>query len=148
KKASGLEAELEALSKKEETDTLKAEMVAKKKELADLKERLETERKSIAMARICVLGLPQNNKPFEKAALLFLRDPSLPVLMDAHHASIRKQNYEIQHSALKAQRERLDVPFSFAASALKNAKITATPRDAYFQVFGGKELFDLAMARN
>ena len=154
-KAAQLEPEITALNKKAQTRTARkvnlnrqTELAQINTELATVKRLIATERKSIVMARMCALGLPQNNKPFEKAALLFLRHPSLPILMDAHHASIRRQNYEIQHSALSAQRARLDALRSFAEVELKKDVITSTPRDVYFQIFGGKELFDLAMTKN
>jgi len=106
--------------------------------------RLETERKSIQLGRMIILGLPRCGQPFEKATLLFLTHPSHQILMQAHHASIVKQGYDIQPSALTAQLERLTQLQELARAELAKPEIEATPRDFYFALFGGKELFEYA----
>ena len=148
KKLNDLKNEIAALNQKPHTRKIKSQKELKEKELSEVKKRLENEKKSIIMARMSVLGLPQNNRPFDKAALLFLTHPSLAKMMDAHHKNIRRQNYEIQPSTLKAQRERLEMLTDLAKRELAKNAITATPRDAYFHIFGGKELFNIATSKN
>ena len=119
----------------------------KKAKLEVLKKRIETERKSIQCVRMCILGMPQNDKPLEKAALLFLTHPSLPILLDAHHESILNRKYEVQYIALTAQKERVNLLQKLAKEELAKPTITITPRDLYFELFDGKELFNIARGK-
>ncbi|MDB6081718.1 MAG: hypothetical protein JWO53_990, partial [Chlamydiia bacterium] len=111
-------------------------------------QRIATERKMISMCRLWILGLPQNEKPFDKAALLILCHPSLPRIMDAHHAHMIEKRYEIQISALIAQKERLMRLRELAHKELIQETITASPRDFYFDLFGAKELYQIAIGKH
>jgi len=117
------------------------------KEFTALQKRLETERKSIQMARLIILGLPQNGQRLDRALLLYLTHPSLKPMIEAHHQSLRHHNYDIQASALAAQTERLERLQELAQQELLKPAIELTPRDLYFELFDGRELFDLARQR-
>jgi hypothetical protein len=140
-----LDKKAEMVQKEMDAEVNGALRLEKRKEFDDIKKRLETERKAIITCRLATLGLPQSAKPLDRAALMLVRHPALPVLMDAHHASIRK--LEIQPEALTAQRDRLDTLRELAKVELKGT-IHATPRDFYFTIFGGRDLYSQAEKKN
>ena len=82
------------------------------------------------------MGLPQSAEPFDRATLLMFLDPCLK------EKFIRQQNsVQISKEAYAAQLERLDKLRALFEQELKKEKITLTPRDLFFKIFGGEEEF-------
>lgn len=142
-----LDAKQMHLQKLIETTTDIDEKVKVQEEIVKLKKRFETERKSIVMARMCILGLPQCDKPFDRAALMILTHASFKPIMKAHHQSIIDNKYPIKASALDAQMERLYILQDLAQKELDQKEITLTPRKVFFEIFGGEELFNIAIKK-
>jgi hypothetical protein len=111
--------------------------------------RIETERKTIGMCRVWMVGAPQNAKPFDKAALMLLAHPSLTTIMKAYHKHLlQSPSYEMSQQAIDAQKERIEFIQKFAKDELAKDISTATPRDVYFSLFGGKELYEIARQKH
>ncbi len=145
KKAALLDEEFKKLDQeKAPTDASKELKDKKVLERKELIERIKTERASIQMGRLSIMGLPQNNEPLQRATLLILAHPSLQILLEGHHASMQKNNYEIQQCALTAQKERVTRLRELAEIELAKATVTMTPRDMYFDIYGGRALFEMA----
>ncbi|WP_059359939.1 hypothetical protein [Parachlamydia acanthamoebae] len=110
-------------------------------------ERKSTVYKSIITCRMWVLGLPQNAQPFERATLLTLTHPNFISVFQEYHENAR--NYScISEDSWCAQLERLEVMQNLARLELEKEEISLTPRDVYFALFGGEDLWKLAEQEN
>jgi hypothetical protein len=104
-------------------------------------------RKSIILCRLWILGLPQSDKPFDRAPLLLLAHPKLSTLLmeyqqqASHYSSISKESWN-------AQLERVQQMQEFARQELQKESPELTPRDLYFMIFGGEHLFKIAKEKN
>lgn len=86
--------------------------------------------------RMWQMGLPQCTEPFDRAVLLLFSDPALLKKLDHHQFSL------IPQEADKTQRERLTRIVTFFKKELLKEKISLTPRDLFFNLFGGREDFE------
>ncbi len=102
--------------------------------------------KSAPLCRMCILGLPQNGKPFERACLKIIVHDLLPCLLDEYHEYLNDEK-EIRRECLQAQKERLLKIQEICKQQLELPEISLTPRDLYFYLFGGKHLYKLARER-
>jgi hypothetical protein len=102
--------------------------------------------KSTPLCRMCILGLPQNGKPFERACLKIITHNLLPCLLEGYHEYLNEKK-EIRKQCLQAQKERLLKIQEICKQQLKLPEISLTPRDLYFYLFGGEHLYQLARER-
>jgi hypothetical protein len=117
-------------------------------ELDKLQKKKEMIKKSIILCRMCILGLPQNAQPFDRASLMILSHPGLSIMLSKYHAEAVKKHPLVAPEAWKAQRNRLEVMLAFAKSELSKAAVTGTPRDLYFSIFGGSHLWKIGIDRD
>lgn len=87
--------------------------------------------------RLWQMGLPQCAQPFDRAFLLLFSDPTLLGKLKKLHSSPN-----IPNAAYDAQIQRLTKIMDLFSSELKKNEITLTPRELFFTLFGGKELFN------
>lgn len=116
-------------------------------EIAVLQKKKEVIRKSIILCRMCVLGLPQNAMPFDRAALLILKHPRLLPLHRLYQRGAEVRYPLVSGDAWKAQYERIVRMQLFADQGLMRKVVEATPRDLYFTLFGGRHLWELAVKK-
>ncbi len=117
-------------------------MVSKDKRIIDVKE-VDLEEimppynrvdKPIVLCRLVLLGLPQATKPLDKALRMILTHPSFQILLERYHKTL-----SINPACLSAQKERLDI-----IQKLCRDSCPVTPRDIYFAIFGGRDIYLLA----
>jgi len=97
---------------------------------------------NLSPCRMWILGLPQNKRPLDRAMLLILAHPVIPELVSAHVESLKK-HYTFSKEALCAYKERVELIQKQCMQALQKNTLL-TPRDVYFTIFGGRELYHLA----
>jgi hypothetical protein len=125
------------------------EKVILQEKLQKCKKRLATERQMITMCRLWVLGWPQNAKPFERAALLLITHPSMQKIAKQYQLQLQKKSFlELQQAAIVAFSERINKLQNLAANELAETSITKSPRDFYFEIFGGRKLYQIAKRKN
>ncbi len=86
--------------------------------------------------RMWHMGMPQNAQPFDRAILLMFLDPRLTEKFKRQQTSL-----QISKAAYGAQIHRLEKLKAIFAEELSKEKITLTPRELFFKMFGGKEEF-------
>lgn len=106
--------------------------------------RLDREKreKSIIFCRMWLLGLPQCSLPFDRASLTAISHPSFPSLLQAYQKQASRYS-EMSEGSWAAQRERLEKMQELAKDHLAQSQITLTPRDMFFELFGGRHLWDI-----
>jgi hypothetical protein len=114
-----------------------------KEQIAAIDQKIDSMRKAIILCRMWILGLPQAQKPFDRACLLALTHPSFSALLTAYHVKAALQG-ELHPDTLTAQKERFEKLQQMSRDELAKTEITATPRDFFFSIFGGRELYWLA----
>lgn len=129
----------ELLKKEQTAETLQA--------IEALNKRIETMRKTYVLCRLFIIGLWQSKAPFDKALLMIITHPSMQKLLDGYHKNVLQKETSMHPDCLKAQKERLDLLQALSRAELEKPKVTASPRDFYFAIFGGKEIYDIAKAK-
>ncbi len=116
---------------------------AKQAEILKLKNQIETVYQSLVVMRIWMMGLPQTKKALDRATLLAFTHPTLLPQLKSYHDNIQSY-YQISQAALKAQIERVEAMQVLCREALEQEPITLTPRELFFDLFGGREIFEEA----
>lgn len=106
----------------------------------------DTAYRSAPLCRMCILGLPQNGRPFERACLKMIAHPLLGRFLDEYHKSLEEKQ-EIRKECLEAQKERFFTIQKICQEQLQLTDITLTPRDLYFYLFGGRHLYETALKK-
>lgn len=112
-----------------------------------LNKRIETMRKTYVLCRLFIIGLWQSKAAFDKALLMIITHPSMQKLLDGYHKNVLQKETSMHPDCLKAQKERLDLLQALSKAELEKPKVTASPRDFYFAIFGGKEIYDIAKTK-
>jgi hypothetical protein len=86
--------------------------------------------------RMWQLGLPQCEQPFDRAVLLLFSDPTL-----LNKLSLVQSSAQISPEAYKFQNKRVKKIITLFNEELLKKRITLTPRDLFFALFGGREDF-------
>lgn len=92
--------------------------------------------------RLWQMGLPQCAQPFDRAFLLLFTDPALLGKLKQIQSSAN-----IHDTAYKAQIERLSKIMTIFKEELDQNRITLTPRELFFKLFGGREDFNAIKRR-
>lgn len=110
------------------------------RQLEACQKNYDTARKTLAMCRVFILAVPQNAVKLERAALMILSHPSLSILVKAHIENMRQKAYQVHPASLDAYAERIHALQEIARKSIA-ANECPTPRDVYFQLFGGDALY-------
>ncbi len=86
--------------------------------------------------RLWQMGLPQCAQPFDRATLLLFSDPGLMEKLKKVQTS-----EQLSPEAYEAQNQRLQTIIELFNQELNKPEITLTPRELFFQVFGGREYY-------
>lgn len=125
----------------EQIEKLKIDEEENKTEIEKLKAKKQMMRKSLILCRMWILGLPQNEVPFDRATLMMIAHPARAQLLHKfQHESMKSFSRE----SLASQVERLKMLQEFARKELEKESPTSTPRDLYFAIFGGEHLWKIA----
>lgn len=141
------EIELEISQLQTELSKLSKEMDAslyqeKETRIALLQQQIETVYKSIIVMRLWILGLNQNKQPFSRATLLVFAHPSLLRQLQSYYERVKKF-YHISQEAREAQLKRVKTMQVCCKEELIKQEITLTPRDLFFEICGGQDLYKL-----
>jgi hypothetical protein len=101
---------------------------------------------SLILCRMWILGLPQSDQPFDRAALILMSHPSFLSLIQHYHTSAREYS-RIDEESWQAQYKRVKLMQEACKDALGEQDISFTPRDLYFLLFGGKHLWKMAQEK-
>lgn len=102
---------------------------------------------SIVLCRMWVLGLPQNEKPMDRALLMAITNPGFIPLLERYHREAAVNYPRMNTASWTAQLERVRIMQETCRHELNRDRITLTPRDLYFSIFGGEHLWKLAQAK-
>lgn len=101
----------------------------------------------LVLSRMWILGLPQSAEPFDREALLVMAHPGWLSLLQQYQNSASKYS-RMDKESWQAQLERVKRMQEIVRSELSKPSITLTPRDLYFDLFGGRGLWEIAQAKH
>jgi hypothetical protein len=116
---------------------------SKEQEIVKKEKDIQIIYQSLVVIRLWIMGLPHTKQTFNRATLLTFIHPSLLPQLQAHHKSI-KAYYHVSQEALDAQMERLKSIQAKCEQALQQDPIVLTPRELFFDLFGGYEVYKVA----
>ncbi|MFT4552877.1 MAG: hypothetical protein ACI9S8_001509 [Chlamydiales bacterium] len=98
---------------------------------------------ALTLCRIWLLGLPQSQRPVRKALLMMGSNPSMAhSINDYADFLFKTSNLEVE--GIEALKERVSLISDICSKALKE-KNYLTPREMYFEIYGGKKLYESAL---
>lgn len=115
--------------------------------LTEIDRRIRTMQKTYICCRLFIIGLWQSKKPFERALLMAFAHPSLKKLVDGYHDTVLAKQTTMHPDSIAAQKERVAMLQRLSVEALSKPKIEASPRDFYFEIFGGRDLYEMIRAK-
>lgn len=101
----------------------------------------------LVLSRMWILGLPQSAEPFDREALLVIAHPGWQSLLSQYQSSASKYS-RMDKESWQAQFDRLKLMQEIAKTELGKPGITLTPRDFYFELFGGRNLWKIAQEKH
>lgn len=103
--------------------------------------------KSLILCRMWILGLPQAEKPFDRAALMLMSHKGLlPLLKQYHQNALTYSRMDIK--SWEAQYQRVKQMQEICQTELNKEHISLSLRDLYFAIFGGEHLWKIAKEKN
>lgn len=97
----------------------------------------------LTLCRIWLLGLPQGNRKVSRALLLMGSHPSI-IRSVNEYADLLYEASGMEKEGIDALRKRVILIQEICSHALQT-KISITPREMYFRLFGGRKLYDAAL---